>query len=160
MSDPGKPWEPDSRKMGNWTEMFDGPSRGAPEPVPPGSSAEPYDDLTLNAREEYKPWSLQRGRSRPVMMVEFRRHEPRSGLWTCWALTYASLVSLEYTGDQLLSLAFGTCVVIVHGRGLDALARHVEEGAVMAVHEHAPSLWAAPSHGPTVSRIERIFGDA
>jgi hypothetical protein len=90
------------------------------------------------------------------MMLELRRYEPRSGLWTGWALAYPHLIALEYTGDRLLSLDFGQRQFVVEGSGLDELARHIQQGAVLAVQEYAASLWATRSGQGLVTALRRI----
>ena len=106
---------------------------------------------------EYRPWVLQRG-SRPVMMLHLRRHDPKSRLWMGWQLSYPHL-AVEYTGDRLLSLDFGTRQFVLEGHGLDELARHLQTGRVLMVQEYAASVWAAPMQGPIISAIRRLGMD-
>jgi hypothetical protein len=155
-------WEPEPQKMGNWRAMFE-PERGAQRAEPsPAASAEPppgpavEDETRQLDLSVYRPWILQRGRSRPAMMLEFRQYEPRSGLWSGWAIAYPHLVGLEYTGDRMLSLDFGTRHIVIEGVGLDELARHIQQGAVVAIHEHAPTVWPERPGGSVVSAIRRL----
>ena len=156
-------WEPEPEKMGNWRAMFE-PNRGSkPADAPPSSRSEmpreptPDEEAPGLDLSVYRPWILQRGRSHPAMMLEFRRFEPRSGLWVGWAIAYPHLVTLEYTGDKMLSLDFGTRQVIVEGRGLDELARYIQQGAVVTIQEYAAQLWPQPSAvGGSVSAIRKV----
>jgi len=155
-------WEPKPQKMGNWRAMFE-PDRGVQCPEPPeAASAEPprepvvEDETPHLDLSVYRPWILQRGRSRPAMMLEFRQYEPRSGLWSGWAVAYPHLVGLEYTGDKMLSLDFGGRHVVIEGVGLDELARHIQQGAVVAIHEHAPSVWPQQPVAAVVTAIRRL----
>ena len=150
-------WEPDSQKMGNWRAMFESDRRAAPAAEAPSAREAPaaleeavFDPLG------YRPWVLQRGRSHPAMMLEFRRFEPRSGLWSGWAVAYPHLAALEYTGDRMLSLDFGARHYLLEGRGLDELARRIQEGAVLAIQEYAPSLWPQPAADALVSHIRLL----
>lgn len=161
-------WEPDPQKMGNWRAMFEQPRHGA---QPSGASAStaapagmpidaPLDDPALAPDlSVYRPWILQRGGSRPCLMLDFRRYEPRSGLWSGWAIAYPYLVGMEYTGDRMLSFDFGKTQVMVVGNGLGELVRHIQQGNVIAVHEYAESLWPAPSGGPVVAAIQQVSKD-
>ncbi|MFA5989933.1 MAG: hypothetical protein WC803_10055 [Sphingomonas sp.] len=89
----------------------------------------------------YKPWILQRGRSRPAMMLHLRRFEPKSGLWMGWQMSYPHLIAVEYTGDTMLSLDFGTRQFVIEGTGLTELARHLQIGSVLMVQEYAQNVW-------------------
>lgn len=155
-------WEPDPSKLGNWREQLM-KDRGAPlggaapqAPAPAPIEFAPEVDPTAPDPAEYKPWIVQRGRSQPAMMLEFRRYEPRSGLWSGWAISYPHLVTLEYTGDKLLSLDFGSRHVVIEGQGLDELARYIQQGVVLTIQEHAAAIWSATPKGPAVSAIRNI----
>jgi hypothetical protein len=157
-------WEPEPSKMGNWRAQLmqdRGAPIGAPTPEPverPEAAREVTPEVEALAPEsgDYKPWILQRARSHPAMMLEFRRYEPRSGFWTGWAIAYPHLVTLEYTSDKLLSLDFGARQVIIEGNGLDELARHIQQGAVLTIQEHAKAIWPAALAGPGVTAIRNI----
>ena len=113
--------------------------------------------LALDA-PEYKPWALQRGRSRPALMLHMRRHEPKSGLWIGWQLAYPHLIAVEYVGDRMLSLDFGTRQFVIEGRGLDELARHLQTGSVLMVQEFAASKWRTLTQGCVIESI-RLLGE-
>lgn len=160
MSTHNNGWEPDPGKMGNWRAMFDQPRGAAPgqpasSPSPP-PEAVPLDEAALPDLTTYRPWLLQRGRSRPSLMLGLRRFEPRSGLWQGWGLSYPSLQAVEYMGDRMLSLDFGTRQFVIEGRGLDELARRIQEGSVLAVLEYAAPVWPTLPDGPAVTAIKRI----
>lgn len=108
--------------------------------------------------QEYRPWVLQRGRSRPAMMLHLRRFEPKSGLWTGWVLSYPQLLAAEYTGDRLLSLDFGTRQFIIEGAGLDELAQRLQSGSVLIVQEYAAAVWQARPGKPLVTSIRCLGG--
>lgn len=111
--------------------------------------------LALDA-PEYRPWVLQRGRSRPALMLHLRRYEPKSGLWIGWQLAYPHLVAVEYVGDRMLSLDFGTRQFVIEGTGLDELARHMQTGSVLVVQEFSSAVGHKCASGHTVSRIQPI----
>ena len=151
------PWQPDPRKLGNWTSMFEPERGGAPSTPHPASGEPPRDDEAVPLDPSvYRPWTLQRGRSRAVVMLDLRRFEPRSGLWMGWQLAYAHLVAIDYIGDRMLALDFGGRQFVIEGYGLDELARHFQQGTVMAVVEYAPALWPQTAAGGTVHAIRKV----
>ena len=159
MGDQQKPWEPDPSRVGkNWTDMFEPSKPFTARTAPPPPPDPEYDDAPVAGREtgDYKPWTLQRGAGRPSIMIDFRRYEPKSGLWMGKQLSYAHLLAVEYVGDRMVSLDFGTRSVVIEGRGLDELARHLQQCSVTIVHEHAPRLWAVAPDGAIVSTIRDI----
>jgi len=147
----------------NWRDRFEpqrdigGSAMGAP-PSPPHRSpdGEFEDDGVGVDPSAYQPWTLQRGRSRPSMMIDFRRYEPRSGLWSGWAFAYPHLVGIQYTGSRLLSLDFGSAHVVVEGDGLDQLARYIQQGTVLSVQEFAPMIWPTRPQSGLVSIIRQV----
>lgn len=121
----------------------------APRDQPPVSHEDITDEAAMALAldtQEYRPWVLQRGRSRPALMLHLRRYEPKSGLWTGWQLSYPHLVAVEYTGDSLLSLDFGTRQFIIEGTGLTELARHLQTGSVLMVQEFSAKIWQNLPH--------------
>lgn len=155
------PWEPDLNKMGNWRSMFeqtrrpDAAAAPAPSPVETPEEAPEADDLAIDPTV-YKPLVLQRGRSRPAMMLELRRYEPRSGLWSSWAMSYPSLYAVDLTGDRLLTLDFGARQFVIEGRGLDKLVRQIREGTAVGIVEHSAGIWPAPMSAVVVTAIRQI----
>lgn len=148
-------WEPDPRKSGDWRALFDGPRGGEVRQTPPPSR----DDLDLDvdlSGAEYKPWLVQRGRSRPDMMIHLRRYEAKSGLWTGWMLPYPALHAVEYIGDRMVSLDFGTRQFVLEGLGLDGLVGPIQQGAVHSVLEFSAALWPQRPEGALISTIRRV----
>lgn len=143
--------DPDAKRHGNavggYDDRFDPTQRQANGEMPraPLKHEEITDEavmaLALDA-PEYKPWVLQRGRGRPAMMLHLRRYEPKSGLWCGWQIAYPHLVAVEYTGDKMLSLDFGTRQFLIEGTGLDELARHLQQGTVLVIQEYSDRVWA------------------
>jgi hypothetical protein len=111
--------------------------------------------LALDA-PEYKPWVLQHGSGRPAMMLHLRRFEPKSGLWVGWQLAYPHLVAVEYIGDKMLSLDFGTRQFVIEGTGLQELARHLQSGSVLMVQEYSPHIWQARPLDGLIDTIARL----
>lgn len=157
MSNPSEPWQPDPRKLGNWTSLFETQARDAPPAPNSAPSVEPPDDAELAGVDlsEYKPWQLQRGRTRPALMLGLRRFDAKSGLWHTWSMSYPSLYAIDTIGDRMLSLDFGTRQYVLEGRGLDELARQIQSGTVLAIEEFSPHIWQ-PTDGPVISKIEKI----
>lgn len=141
---------------GGWREMFEERGGRPPGPAVMTPPVEPDDIELAPDVSVYRPWTLQRGRSRATLMLELRRYEPRSGLWSGWQLSLPSLIAIEYTGDILMSLDFGTRQFVIEGRGLDELARQFHQGSVVAVQEYAAEFWPSRPAGPIVSAIRRV----
>ena len=161
----------------NWRDMFEGKRNGGGGPdrsvggaVPPAQQSgyqpthapapnrdEPDDDgappLDMNV---YRPWTLQRGRGRPSMLLDLRRYEPKSGLWIGWQMAYPHLIAVEYIGDKMLSLDFGTRQFMIEGRGLDELARHLQQGSVVNVLEFSERVWGMAVEGAMVNAINKL----
>lgn len=167
----------------HWRQMFDRDQRGgaqraadsrpAAQPSPPPPS---YDDgydpaassppslppeaitdeaamaLALDA-PDYRPWILQRGRTRPSLMLHLRRFDTRSRQWTGWAVAYPHLAAVEYQGSRLIALDFGTRHFMLEGEGLGELVERLQMGQVICVQEYAPSIWATPPTGPHILAI-------
>lgn len=143
-----------------WQDMFD-PSRpgdrSSGASPPPLRRDEPPDDegLTLDLTD-YKPWVLQRGRSRPSMLLDLRRYESKSGMWIGWQLSYPHLIAVEYVGDNALTLDFGTRKFMIEGHDLTELIRHLQQGSVLAIREYSASVWPSRPSGPYVRSIARL----
>lgn len=152
-------WEPDRNKMGNWRSMFEPSREAAPapsSPPPPLDDAAADDTAQPHDLTSYKPWLLQRGRLRPSLMLGLRRFEVRSNLWMGWGLSYPSLQAVEYIGDRMLSLDFGTRQFLLEGHGLDELARRLGEGTVVTILEYAAQVWPERPAGPAITSIKRL----
>ncbi|MDF7776039.1 hypothetical protein P1X14_12340 [Sphingomonas sp. AOB5] len=156
MSSHNKPWEPDPRSMGNWRAMFEGPRGTGPKPAVQQAEPPVEDEADADDLATYKPWLLQRGRSRSTMMLDLRRYDPRSGFWQGWAMPYASLQAIEYVGDGMLSLDFGSRIFMVEGDGLDELLRPLQQGLVLALHEYNRTVWPERPAGACIATIRRL----
>lgn len=154
-------WEPDPRQVStNWQSMFD-TRRAGPATEQPAAPPQIEDDLAEPDAAhfdltEYKPWVLQRARTRPALMLELRRYEARSGLWQGWAMPYHNLYAVEYVGDRMLTLDFGARQFMVEGRDLDYLGRYLRQGTVLTINEYSSSLWPAFTDKPAVTSICRL----
>lgn len=152
-------WEPQGLGK-NWRAMFEQPRPpdAPPEPAVPPSigDASGEDDSAVLDLTEYRPWILQRARTRPALMLELRRYEPRSGQWTGWAMAYHGLNAVDFVGGRMLALDFGARQYIIEGSGLDALARHIQQGTVLGIIEHHTALWPRPVDDAVVTAIRRV----
>jgi len=109
--------------------------------------------------QEYRPWILQRGRSRPVPNLHLRRFDQRSGQWQGWIVPYP-FVAVEYCSDSMFSLDFGTRHFVVEGRRLsDEIVAHLHDGTVLCLQEHSPAIWPKAPTGAMVSRIRVLTAD-
>lgn len=150
----------------HWTSMFE-PGRGGRGTTPPPPPIQPpltvdrlSDDEVAIDPTDYRPWVIQRGRSRPAMMLHLRRFEERSGLWMGWALSYPHLAAIEYVGDRMVSLDFGVRHFVIQGDGLGELIGPLQQGAVISLYEYAPTVWSHRPAGPVVLSILRAgLGD-
>lgn len=105
---------------------------------------------------EYRPWILQRGPSRPAMLLHMRRYDAKSGMWIGWQTSYPALTTVDYTGDTLLALDFGTRQFMLEGAGLDELARHLQIASVLMVQEYTPNVWPHAPVGPRITAIRKL----
>lgn len=146
--------------MANWQDMFEPRKTAMVGPVSTATSATtaaPTDEgVPAPDLQVYHPWILQRGRSRPAMFLDFRRFDPKSGLLMGCQMSYPMLMSIEYTGDKLLSLDFGQRKFMIEGVGLIDLARHLQQGIVLAVQEYAETIWRDKPSAGFVARVLEI----
>lgn len=163
MTDANKPWEPDPKQVGHrWTDMFHEAPRHSGQASPSAAATPQTSAAPEGAAEDahdattYRPWLVQRGRGRPVVMLELRRFEARSGLWQGWAMPYAGMYAVEHLGDRMVSLDFGARQFVIEGHGLDELAQRIQHGEVMSVQEYAAPIWPVRPSGTVVSSIRRI----
>lgn len=159
----GRPQSPRSKQggaspLGGYDDGYQPPPHGIGDPA--HLSREDITDEAAMALaldpSDYKPWILQRGRSRPAMMLHLRRFEPRSGKWMGWQMSYPHLIAVEYIGDTMLSLDFGTRQFVIEGTDLTELARHLQQGSVLAVQEYSVARWLFDSDRPHVTAIKRL----
>jgi hypothetical protein len=154
---------PHPKRFGGYDDGYDPAQPQAHgETPPPHSPADQasgaYDDANLASLNgaEYKPWVLQRGHGRPVMMLHLRRYEPKSGLWCGWQIAYPHLIVAEYTGDKMLSLDFGTRQFMLQGHGLEELSRHLQNGTVLMVQEYCDRIWTNQPAGGVITSIVKL----
>ncbi len=161
---PPDSWEPDPRKMGNWRAMFEQPRGSGPMPRQPSVGPETpnsYDDASSDHAGEfdpaiYRPWILQRGRSRPAALIDLRWYDARAGMWMGCAMAYPQLVSVEYVGERMVNLDFGKRQFVLEGEGLIELVRRIQDGSVIAIQEHTTSIWPNQQKGPVINSIKRV----
>lgn len=152
-------WEPDPSKMGNWRSMFE-QSRGgqpsvAPPPTPPHIQEVEEEPLAPDLAF-YRPWVVQRGRTRPALLLNLRKFDPKSGLLIGWQASYPYLVSADYVGEKMLSLDFGRRQFVIQGSDLTELVRHLQQGTVLAIQEYSNQVWPELPPGPVITAIEMI----
>lgn len=92
------------------------------------------------------------------MMIHLRRFEPKSGLWMGWQMSYHHLIAVEYTGDTMLSLDFGTRQFVIEGTGLSELTRHLQQGTVLMAQEFSGAVWSDYGGSPRIVSIVRLQG--
>lgn len=148
----------------HWRDMLNQQGRGARQvggeaPLPPPSltQAEPEREEPLELdMAEYRPWVLQRGRSRPAALLDLRWYDARASLWLGCAVAYPHLAAAEYIGDRMLSLDFGKRQFVIEGEGLAELVRRIQEGSVIAIQEYAKAVWPRRQEGPVVFSIRKL----
>jgi hypothetical protein len=159
MSNHQNPWEPDHRKLGNWTEMFEQQRHGGalPEQAPAPPAA--YDDAQMPEIDpvEYRPWILQRGHR--GMMLALRWFDTKAGLWHGSAVAYHSLYAVDLIGDRMLSLDFGVRQFVLEGSGLDVLGQYLLAGSVLKIIQYAQPIWPTHADGPVVTAIRKIVAE-
>ncbi len=104
----------------------------------------------------YRPWVVQRGRTRPALLLNLRKFDPRSGLLVGWQASYPYLVSADYFGERMLSLDFGRRQFVIEGTDLSELLRHLQQGTVLAVQEYSAKVWPMQPETPIVTAIRMI----
>ena len=151
---------PQAAPLGGFDDGYDpahGRTRGesARAPLTPEEITDEATMALAFDTHEYRPWVVQRG-TRPVMMLHLRRYEPKSGLWMGWQLSYPHLIAVEYVGERMLSLDFGTRQFVIEGTGLSEFARHLQTASVQTVLEYAPDIWISPPLGPVIKSIRSV----
>lgn len=154
--DSGTHWRDMLTQQGKATrELGGGTTPPAPAPAVAPDPLPLDEELTLDLAE-YRPWVLQRGRTRPAALLDLRWYDARAGMWLGCAMAYPQLIAAEYVGERMLSLDFGTRQFVIEGEGLNELVRRIQDGSVLAVQEFAPSVWPQRPAGPVVTRIQRL----
>lgn len=152
----------------HWRDMLNQQGRGArqvggdtPPPQPPRPPIEPEREEPLELdMAEYRPWILQRGRTRPAALLDLRWHDARAGLWLGCAIAYPQLAAVEYIGDKMLSLDCGKRQFVIEGEGLGELVRRIQDGSVIAIQEYAAAVWPQRPAGSVVTSVKRVSGSA
>lgn len=149
--------------MSSWQEMLE-PRRPAPAATPSANSAavaeaEPADETAPPPDPKaYQPWLLQRGRTRPALLLDFRRFDPKSGLLIGCQMPLMHLAAIDYIGDRMVTLDFGPRQFVIEGVGLSDLIRHLQQGTVLAIQEFSERTWPQGAQGSMVTRIVKVDG--
>jgi hypothetical protein len=140
---------------GNWRDKFEQGRNGGPVPPPPPQVEEEETSIAPDL-VVYRPWIIQRGRSRPALLLNLRKFDPRSGLLVGWQASYPYLISADYVGEKMLSLDFGRRQFVIQGSDLSELVRHLQQGTVLAIQEYSANVWPVQPEGPVVTVIGKI----
>jgi hypothetical protein len=163
--DNGTHWRDMLNQQGRGARQMGGegsqPSQSAPQTSPPPAQGEREvdDDLTLDMAE-YRPWVLQRGRSRPAALLDLRWFDARAGLWIGCAIAYPQLAAVEYIGDRMVSLDFGKRQFVIEGEGLNELVRRIQDGSVIRIQEYTAAVWPHRLTAQVITGIKRICAPA
>ena len=141
---------------GNWKDMFEGGRNGRPVPPPPPPMQEVEEEPIAPDLVVYRPWIIQRGRTRPALLLNLRKFDPKSGLLVGWQASYPYLVSADYVGEKMLSLDFGRRQFVIQGSDLTELVRHLQQGTVLAIQEYSAKVWPVLPPGPVVTAIDKV----
>jgi hypothetical protein len=131
------------------------PARQGDAPMSPADIADEAAMALADDAQEYKPWILQRG-TRPLMILHLRRYDAKAGHWLGWQMPYPQLMAVEYVGDRLLTLDFGTRQFAIEGVGLAELVQRLQNGAVIAIQEYSSCVWLDSPTEAVVSTISKI----
>jgi hypothetical protein len=140
---------------GNWRDKFEQGRNGGPVP-PPAPPVEEEETSIAPDLVVYRPWIIQRGRSRPALLLNLRKFDPRSGLLVGWQASYPYLISADYVGEKMLSLDFGRRQFVIQGTDLSELVRHLQQGTVLAIQEYSTQVWPQLPPGPVVTVIDKV----
>lgn len=139
---------------GNWREKFEQGRNGGPLPPPPLPAEE--EETVAPDLAVYRPWIVQRGRTRPALLLNLRKFDPRSGLLVGWQASYPYLISADYVGEKMLSLDFGRRQFVIQGTNLSELVRHLQQGTVLAIQQYSSQVWPQLPPGPVVTAIDKV----
>lgn len=140
---------------GNWRDKFEQGRNGGSAPPPP-PPVEEEDIAIAPDLVVYRPWIIQRGRSRPALLLNLRKFDPRSGLLIGWQVSYPYLIAADYVGEKMLSLDFGRRQFVIQGSDLSELVRHLQQGTVLAIQEYSSRVWPQLPPGPVVTAIDKV----
>jgi hypothetical protein len=156
--DNGTHWRDMLTQQGRGTREVGGAAASPLLPPPPEPSPNelPIDDELHLDIAEYRPWVLQRGRTRPAALLNLRWYDPRAGMWLGCAMAYPQLIAAEYVGERMVSLDFGKRQFVLEGEQLGELIRRIQEGSVIAIQEYAPAVWPQRTAGPVITSLKRV----
>jgi hypothetical protein len=160
--DNGTHWRDMLNQQGRGARQMGGessPSALPPSPLTPTQGEREVDDDLMLDMAEYRPWVLQRGRSRPAALLDLRWYDTRAGLWLGCAMAYPQLAAAEYIGDRMVSLDFGKRQFILEGEGLAELVRRIQDGSVIRIQEYAAAVWPHRPVGAVIKSIKRVGKD-
>jgi hypothetical protein len=140
---------------GNWRDRFENGRDARPVPPPP-SAPEIEEETAAPDLAVYRPWIVQRGRTRPALLLNLRKFDPRSGLLVGWQVSYPYLISADYIGEKMVSLDFGRRQFVIQGTELGELMRHFQQGTVLAIQEYSAQVWPHLPPGPVVTSINKV----
>ena len=142
----------------SWTETFGKKAAASVDPrlpdLPHPESDEPAWAPPPDPAE-YRPWLMQRG-GRPALFIDLRRFEPKTGMLIGSLMSYPALIAMDYIGDHMLALDFGSRQFVIEGKGLDGLAARLQQGMVLAIQEFSPKVWANSMPAQVVRKIATI----
>jgi hypothetical protein len=141
---------------GNWRDMFEGGRDGRAVPPPTSPVPEGGEEPVATDLVVYRPWIIQRARTRPALLLNLRKFDPKSGLLLGWQASYPYLVTADYVGEQMLSLDFGRRQFVIRGNDLTELVRHLQQGTVLAIQEYSAKVWPELPPGPVVTAIDKV----
>ncbi len=75
------------------------------------------------------------------MFIDLRRFEPKTGTLVGCQMSYPHLIAIDYIGDRMVSLDFGTRRFVIEGTGLEELPMRLQQGMVLAIQEHTARVW-------------------
>lgn len=71
-------------------------------------------------------------------------------------LVYPHLIAVEYTGDKMLSLDFGTRQFILQGYGLNELTARLQQNTVLMIQEYSDKVWPVRGAGGVITSITKV----
>lgn len=143
---------------GKWEDDFYKRRPASTQPVESREEAQDeFDELPGVDPTSYKPFFVQRGRSRPAMFLDLRCFDARSGALKGTMLSYPQLVAIDYVDDHTILLDFGMRHVRIEGDGLAELIARLHSGNVSVIQAWSPKIWGEREPtGPIVRAITHL----
>lgn len=140
--------------MSNWQEMFDKqrPAATLVKPEPASDVASEPEFAPPPDPREYKPWILQRG-GRPALFIDLRRFDPKAGFLIGCQMSYPHLVAVDYIGDHMVALDFGSRQFVIEGESLSELPPRIQQGSVLAIQQYSTQIWRQHARGPVINAL-------